>query len=157
MQGHLGDETAGDRKDQQVSKNAHDPGSCFRFFAEAFRSAIGPILAPQPRRGGIGFFGRGLLLQAAITCYRQEQKAHSDRRNKKSDGHGWYGSVDSRLAAIREKSKQGEQARDQKHQPETNQKSGCTLGGLGHTTSLDNAPECETGRRYRFVLVVTSN
>jgi len=63
----------------------------------------------------------------------------------------------ARAAAMGEKRKQGEQPRDKKHQPETDEKSRCTLGGLGHTTSLEIAAAGEIGRKYRFVLVVTSS
>src|SRR5580698_6193598 len=74
----LREETGGDRKNHEIAKNADDPSCCFTLFAKALRFAVGPIRAPQPRRIGMCFFDRSLLLQAAITRHRQEQEARAD-------------------------------------------------------------------------------
>src|SRR5208282_1669965 len=122
----------------------------------AFRSSISPIRAPSPRRGRIRFFDCRLLLQTAVAAKRHKQKSRTNRGDKKSDGSADHRSAGSGIVTIREKRKQGEHSRGEKHQPKTDEERGRTLGRLGHTTSLKFVVFHEIGRKYRFVLVVTT-
>src|SRR5208282_5062528 len=114
------------------------------------------IRAPQPGRGRIGLFDRGLLFQTAVAAERHEYKACPNRGNKKCDGRAGNRAAGAGIAAIHEKRKQREQPRYKKHQPEANKEYSGALGRLRHTTILEGIPASEMGRKYRFVLVVTT-
>src|SRR5580704_3317519 len=66
------------RNHNHVAEDTDYPRGDFRFLAQTFRLAAGPIRSPQPWRGGICFFDGRLLLHTAITAYRHEQESRAD-------------------------------------------------------------------------------
>ena len=92
----------------------------------------------------------------AVAAERQKHKSRANRGNKECDGRADNRAAGTGIATIHEKRVQREQPRNEKHQPEANKEKGGSFGRLGHTTILEGTPAKEMGRKYRFVLVVTT-
>ncbi len=124
------------RNHHQVAENASHPGRDFLVLAQALCLPDGPIRPPQPWRGRVCFFDRGLLLHPAVAAHRDEQEARSNGRNKNRDGRSGNRAAGAVIAAIRKKRKQREEPRHEKHQPEKNEENSRAFGRFSHTSSL---------------------